>query len=326
MYQALGGIHVAWTQEMSETWLRYAAMNAELLTEPIDIVVVHDPQPLAIRSFVPDDRRTKWIMDCHLDVSSAQEDVWMLLRSHAERYDRAIFPSPGFVRPDISVPIDIVEPAIDPNSARNMPVPPEVVLTTLEHYGIDPDRPFVCQISPCDTESDLCGAVDAWDIARQTHPGLQLVMVLITTPHDSQSRGCYEDLARRTRDEPDAFVVAARETGNVELNVFQRAAAVVMQKGLRKGFGLWVSDALWKERPCVVAPAGGLTEQVIDGATGLVARTTEEFGQAISRLLSDPKLAAELGEQGRRHVKERFLITRYLRDYLKILNELHRTR
>ena len=324
MYQALGGIHVTWTKEMTDAWLRYAAMNADLLSEPFDVVIVHDPQPLAIRTFVPADHAAKWVMHSHLDLSSAQEEVWLLVRGHVERYDRAIFSSPKFTRSDISVPVDIIEPAIDPNSARNMPLPDEVVCSTLEHYGIDPQRPIVCQVSPCDGESDLIGAVEAWAAAAKHHPGLQLAIVLTTTPQDSQGRACYDDLARRTHDEPDAHVIAARETGNVELNVFQRAAAVVMQKGLRKGFGLWVSDALWKERPCVVAPVGGLVEQVTDGETGLIAASTDEFASAISRLLSDPALSAKLGENGRRHVRERFLITRYLRDYLLILNDLHR--
>jgi trehalose synthase len=126
-------------------------------------------------------------------------------------------------------------------------------------------------------------------------------------------------------EEPAAFIITpGNEIGNVELNVFQSAASVVMQKGLRKGYGMWISDALWKERPCVVAPEPGLQEQVIDGATGIVASGTEQFAGAVNRLLENPELARQLGENGRRHVAERFLITRYLRDYLNILNELHR--
>ncbi len=325
MYQALGGIFVPWTPDMTETWLSHAAMNAALLTEPFDVIIVHDPQPLAIRSFVPDSG-AKWLMDCHLDLSSAQADVWMLLRTHVEKYDRAIFSAPHFARGDISLPTHIVAPAIDPNSARNMPLPDNLVRTVLEQYGIDPDRPMVCQISPCDTASDLCGAVDAWAMVRDRHPELQLAMVLTTEPLDPSGRACYDQLAERCRDEPGAYVVSVgSELGNVELNVFQRAAAVIMQKGLRKGFGIWVSDALWKERPCVVAPAGGLTEQVIDGVTGLTATTTEEFAAAIERLLTDRETARKLGENGRRHVADHFLITRYLKDYLQILNELHRT-
>jgi trehalose synthase len=285
---------------------------------------VHDPQPLAIRSFVPDDT-AKWVMDCHLDLTSAQTDVWMLLRTHVEKFDRAIFGSPNFVRGDMPVETRIVTPAIDPTNARNMPVPESVMRDVLVQYGIDPDRPMICQISPCDVASDLCGAVDAWEIVHRTHKDLQLVVVLTTEPKDPSEQACYEQLADRCRDEPDIKIVPVGTVlGNVEFNVLQRAASIVIQRGLRKGFGLWVSDALWKERPCVVAPAAGLTEQVLDGETGLVATTTEEFAAAIERLLSDEALARKLGENGRRHVADHFLITRYLRDYLQILSELHR--
>lgn len=325
MYYALGGIYAHWTQDMTDAWHRYAAMNADLLTEPFDVIIVHDPQPLAIRSFAHTNHGAKWLMHSHLDLSSAQDDVWMLLRSHVEKYDAAIFSAGHFIRDDITIPTYVVEPAIDPKSARNMPLTDDVLRTVLEQYGIDRDRTMICQMSPCDAASDLVGAVDAWEIARRTQRELQLVMVLTTEPHDPQGRACYEELARRTAEEPAVFVLSTgSELGNVELNAFQTAASVVMQKGLRKGFGLWVSDALWKRRPCVVAPAGGLTEQVIDGETGLIARTTEEFGAATTRLLTEPDLARRLGDRGREYVKERFLITRYLKEYLQILNELHR--
>jgi trehalose synthase len=325
MYQALGGVAVQWTREMTDTWLHCARMNAELLTEPFDVIIVHDPQPLAMRSYVTTNADAKWVMHTHLDLSSAQDDVWMLLRAHVALYDAAIFDAPAFSRADIPAPVYIVPPAIDPNSARNMPLSDDVIRTVLSQYGIDPARPLLCHVSPCDAASDLCGVVDVWQKARARHPGLQLVFVLTTEPQDPHARACYDDLARRCREEPSAFVVSAgNEVGNVELNVFQRAASVVLQKGLRKGFGLWVSDALWKERPCVVAPAGGLAEQVIDGRTGIIANTTDEFAAAVSRLLDDPAAAADYGKSGHQHVAERFLITRYLRDYLRILDELHR--
>lgn len=325
MYQALGGIHTEWTHEMTERWQRYASMNADLLTEPFDTIIVHDPEPLAMRSYTKTNTDTTWIAHSHIDLSSAQEDVWMLLRPHIARYDTAIFPSPSFTRGDIRLKTYIVPPAIDPNSARNMPLQDEVVRSVLHQYGIDPDRPMIAQISPCDPTSDFCGVVDAWDSMRGKHPELQLVMVLTAEPQDPASRACYDELASRCLEEPSAFVIAAGgELGNVELNVFQTAASVVIQRGLRKGFGLWIADALWKRRPCVVAPAPGLLEQVVDGETGLVASTAEEFGAAIERLLNEPEQAARLGENGRRHVAKHFLITRYLRDYLQILNEVHR--
>ena len=324
MYQALGGTYVDWTQEMTDAWLRFASMNADLLTEPFDVVVVHDPQPAAIRSYVTSD--AKWVLHSHLDLSSAQENVWLSLRKHVESFDAAIFEAPDFARDDLTIPTHIVPPAIDPNSARNMPLPDDMIHTVLQRYGIDPAKPLVCQVSPCDAASDLVGAIDTVNDLRGRFPDLQLVIILTTEPQDPAGRACYEELARRSAPEDHVFMLPmVRDLGNVELNVFQRAASVIMQRGLRKGFGLWVSDALWKGRPVVVGAAPGLLEQVIDGGTGLVAKAPHEFGEGIARLLDDPALAHRLGENGRAHVAARFLITRYLRDYLQILDELHRS-
>ncbi|MEX2247178.1 MAG: glycosyltransferase [Dehalococcoidia bacterium] len=325
MYQALGGVYVPWTQDMTDRLLRHAKMNAALLTERFDVIIVHDPQPVPMRSSVRDND-ARWVMHSHLDLSSAQDDVWMMLRPHVEMYDAAVFESPDFARRDISVPVHIVPPAIDPNSPRNMPLAPEVMDTVLHRYGIDPEQPIICQICPCDVASDMNGALEAWKKLRERHPGTQLVFLLLTEPQDAAARACYEDLVRSSAEEAAVFVLnMGNEIGNVELNVFQRAADVIVQKGLRKGFGLWVSDALWKERPCVVGAAPGLVEQIVDGETGLVARTDEEFADAIARLLDHPGEARRLGAAGRRRVAERFLITRYLRDELNLLNELHRT-
>jgi len=324
MYQALGGVYVPWTHEMTETWLRYAEMNAELLTERFDVIIVHDPQPAALRSYAGG-AGAKWVMHSHLDLSSAQEDVWLALRSHIERYDAVIFESESFLRRDISPRTYIVPPAIDPNSPRNMALPDDVIRTVLERYGIDPAAPLVCQVTPCDVACDISGTVDAVVKARERHADLQVAIILTTEPADPPARACYDELARRAGEEGRIFVVShSYEVGNVEINVFQRAADVVLQKGLRKGFGMWMSDALWKERPCIVAPQAGLTAQVIDGKTGLVRETTQGFADGISELLENRELARQYGESGRRHVAERFLITRYLRDYLHILNDLHR--
>ena len=324
MYRALGGVHVPWTQEMSDAWVRYASMNAALLSEPFDVVIVHDPQPAGIRSFARDGNE-KWLMHSHMDLSSAQDDVWMLLRPHVQSFDGAVFESDTFMPAALSMRTWIVPPAIDPNSARNMPLPDDLVRTVLQRYGISPEKPMVVQVSPCDVASDLVGAVDAAAKVRERVPDLQVVMVLITEAQDGEARACYDDLARRCADDDLTFVVSGREVGSVEINVFQRAADVIIQKGLRKGFGLWVADALWKERAAVVSPRAGLLEQVIDGETGVVADSDEKFSASIGTLLEDRDLAARYGERGHAHVANRFLITRYLRDYLQILNQLHRS-
>jgi trehalose synthase len=206
-----------------------------------------------------------------------------------------------------------------------MPLPDDLVHSVLTQYGLDPARPMILQVSPCDAACDLVGVYEAWKVVQQSRPEVQLLMVLFTEPADDASQGCYDELVSRAQSDPDAFIVTpGNEIGNVELNVFQTAASVVMQKGLRKGYGMWISDALWKRRPCVVASEPGLQEQVIDGHSGSVATGTPAFAAAILRILSDARLAAKFGENGRQHVAERFLITRYLRDYLKVLADLQR--
>lgn len=326
MYQALGGGgYVVWTKEMTDTWLRYAELNASLLTDPFDVIVMHDLQPSAIRSFVGESD-AKWVMHSHLDLSSAQEDVWLVVREHVEKYDAAIFEVESFVREDITVPAHIVPPAIDPNGPRNMPLPEDVIRTVLERYGIDPDAPLICQVSPCEPASDMAGVIDAHLELRERFPNLQLAIILTTEPHDPPARACYDDLARRSASEPSIFILSmGNDVGNVELNVFQRAASVVVQKGLRKGFGLWVSDALWKERPVVVMPAGGLEQQVVDGQTGLVARSADAFTESIATLLENREMAQRFGRNGKRRVADHFLMTRYLKDYVQILHGLHRS-
>jgi trehalose synthase len=326
MYMALGGRQATWSREMAELWQRYNAMNADLLTEDFDVVVVHDPQPAGIRSFVDERRRaaTRWVIHCHLDISSAREDVWLLLRQHIEPYDAIIFEAESFAPGDVRARgIEVIRPAIDPAGPRNMELSPEAVAGMTERYGIDAARPLLCQLSPLDESCDPMGAIDVYDLAREAVPDLQLLLVATVVPEEPLARASFDEVARKAMDYSGVFVLSGlNEVGNVEMNAFQRAADVILQKDLRRGFGLWVSDALWKERPVVAAPRTGLLEQVIDGETGFLAEGTEDFSRRVVALLQDRTLAARLGAGGHRHVRENLLITRYLSDYLRLLGRL----
>jgi trehalose synthase len=326
MYMALGGRQATWSREMADVWQRYNAMNADLLTEDFDVVVVHDPQPAGIRSFVDERRRaaTRWVMHCHLDISSAREDVWLVLRQHVEPYDAIIFEAESFAPSDVRAHgIEVIRPAIDPAGPRNMDLSPEAVAAMTERYGIDAARPLLCQLSPLDESCDPMGAIDVYDLAREAVPDLQLLLVATVVPEEPLARASFDEVARRAMDYSAVFVLSGlNEVGNVEMNAFQRAADVILQKDLRRGFGLWVSDALWKERPVVAAPRTGLLEQVIDGETGFLAESTEDFSRRVVTLLQDRSLAARLGAGGHRHVRENLLITRYLSDYLRLLGRL----
>ena len=326
LYRALAGAGAAWSPEMVEVWLRYSAMNAELLNESFDVIVVHDPQPAAIRSFVSEATRagSRWVLHSHLDLSSAEANAWALLRSHIEPYDAIVFESDAFVHPELrSVPVTIIRPAIDPLGPRNMELSPEAIQTILHRYSIDPERPLLCQMSPCDPGSDLLGVIDVHDRVRGQVPGLQLALIAAIPPEDLPSIAYFDETVRKSMEYSDVHIVrGVSEVGNVEANAFQRAADVVIQKGLRKGFGLWVSDAQWKRRPVVTAAAGGLAQQVLDGETGFLAGDTEAFAERVARLLHDPELARRLGEAARRHVAEHFLLPRFLADELRLLTDL----
>ncbi len=322
MYQALGGNSVDWTPEMTDIWLRYNQMNANLLARAYDVVIIHDPQPAAMRTFVGEGEGAgaKWVLHSHLNLVGAQRDVWLLLRNHINQFDHVVFQTPSFAPVDIQVPVTIIRPGIDPLGPRNMELPADTLDSILRHNGLDPDRPVVCQIAPCDPASDFLGAIDACLEVWDDVPGIQLALIALTGPGDPAAHAYYDQVAARVSSLRDVHLLTGlSEIGNVEMNAFQRASRVIMQKGLRRGFGIWVADALWKARPVVVAPEPGLDEQVLDGRTGLHARSTDEFAHALRRLLLDPEEAAALADSGREHVRRHFLITRYVKDVLSLL-------
>ncbi|MDZ4278433.1 MAG: glycosyl transferase family 1, partial [Dehalococcoidia bacterium] len=176
LYRALAGSEQEWSPETGDVWQRYSAMNAELLTEPFDVIIVHDPQPAAIRSFVSEAHRreTRWVLHSHLDLSSAHAEPWALLKSHIDSYDAIVFDADAFLHPGLrDRPVAIIRPAIDPLGPRNMELEPEAIHPILERYGVDPARPLLCQMSPCDPGSDMQGAIDVHDRVRRHVPGLQ---------------------------------------------------------------------------------------------------------------------------------------------------------
>ena len=326
LYRALAGIEADWSPELGDVWLRYSAMNAELLKEPYDIIIVHDPQPAAIRSFASTTAHghPRWVFHSHLDLSSAEPEAWSLLRGHIDAFDALVFDTESFVHRDLNtVPVTIIRPAIDPLGPRNMDLAPDEMRPILLRYGIDPARPLLCQMSPCDAGSDMLGVIDVHDQVRRKAPGLQLALIAATPPEDRASIAYFDQTVRKSMEFSDVHILrGVSEVGNVEVNAFQRAADVVIQKGLRKGFGIWISDALWKERPVVTARAGGLAQQVLDGETGFLADSTEQFAERVAQLLEDPLLARRLGSAGHQHVAEQFLITRYVADELRLLSRL----
>jgi trehalose synthase len=301
-------------------------MNAEMLTDPYDVVIVHDPQPAALYSFLPDvvRGRTKWVLHSHLDLSSADDAAWQLVRPYLDGYDAIVFDDSAFVHPSLgAMPVTIIRPAIDPLGPRNMGLSEDAVRTILERYGIDYRLPLLSQFSPCDPASDMLGVIDMHARLRARVPDLQLALIATSPPEDDAGAEYLDRVARAAHEHPDIRILRGQsELGNVELNAVQRASDVVVQKGLRRGYGIWIADALWKERPVVAARTDALQRQVLDGQTGLLAGDDDGFTESVGRLLTDRELAHRLGQTGRRHVMDHYLITRFIEDELRLLTDL----
>ncbi len=327
MHNSLQGMFYDWTPATREIWLNYNRLNAEMFDDSFDFVVIHDPQPAAVLSFL-DERQGShhgaWVWRCHIDLTDAQAETWDFLRPHVERYDGAIFTMQKYVKDDLHGPrIHIVPPAIDPLSPKNVDLTTEVVNEILHRYGVDPQRPMITQISRFDPWKDPLGVVDVYRRLKAIFTDLQLVMIASMASDDPEGWAWYERIVRRAGEDYDIHVLSnLNGVGNIEVNAFQRAARVVIQKSTREGFGLVVSEALWKGRPVVAGNVGGIPLQIVDGQSGFLVTSTEECVEKVGWLLGHPKEASEMGARGVEHVRDRFLTTRYLRDYLRIFREL----
>jgi trehalose synthase len=331
MHNSLQGMYIDWSADMFDIWRRYNALNAELFDEQYDFVVMHDPQPAAMRHLLRQRNENhahgKWVWRCHIDLTNAQPAVWDFLRPYVEEHDAAIFTMRDYVKEDLRVPhIALVPPSIDPLSPKNTEMSPESVAEIVREYKVDPNRPMILQVSRFDPWKDPLGVIDVYRMVKQSIPELQLVMVASMASDDPEGWSYYERTARRAGEDYDVHLLSnLNGVGNIEVNAFQRAAEVVIQKSIREGFGLVVSEALWKGKPVVAGNVGGIPLQIVNGKMGYLINSTDECAERVFYLLRHPDEATEMGALGREHVRENFLTTRNLRDYLKLFNEVSAT-
>ncbi len=327
MHNSLQGMVLQWTPAMFDIWRRYNQKNADKFDEDFDFVVMHDPQVAAIRQMVEARRgpvRGKWAWRCHIDLTDAQVEVWEFLRPYVEIYDAAIYTLQSYVKEDLKGPkIYIIPPAIDPLSPKNVSIPESAIQEVLRRYGVDPKRPMVAQISRFDPWKDPLGVIDAYRIVKEKVPELQLVMVASMAHDDPEGWAYYERTLRRAGEDYDVHTLTNLQgVGNAEVNAFQRAAIAIIQKSLREGFGLSVTEGLWKGRPLVAGAVGGILLQIQDGVSGFLINSTQECADRLLYLVQNPDVADRMGAAGKEQVRKHFLITRNLRDYLQMFNEL----
>ena len=310
-------------QGSPEWFERFVAVNDEnrkRMDWDDDLVVIHDPQPLPL-VLAREGRNSHWIWRCHIDLSRPNIEVWNFLRPFVEKFDAGLFSAPAFTQ-SLPIPQYLFYPAIDPLSDKNRELPAEYVQQVVERFGIDSKRPILTQISRFDRLKDPVGVIQAYRSVRK-YFDCQLVLAGGGADDDPEGAKVLGEVEEASNADPDIHILNLPPWSHLEINALQRASTVVIQKSLREGFGLTVSEALLKKKPVVASAVGGIPVQVIHKVTGLLTHSVEGTAYQIRFLLSNPEFARQLGENGREHVKENFLLTHNLRRYLLLFLNLH---
>lgn len=297
--------------------------NAEKLRDSLenaDIVFIHDPQPAPLLDLCPG-RKGKWIWRCHIDVSRPFRPVWKYLQNFIINYDASIFSLAAFAQPLPHVEY-LIPPSIDPLSEKNIDLDHEEILSLIESFKIDPKRPMMLQVSRFDIFKDPVGVIQAYRLAKKSIPSLQLVLAGGEATDDPESRTVLEEVNTAANSDEDIHILLLPSDAHRTINALQRSADIVLQKSTREGFGLTVTEAMWKGKPVIGGDTGGIRIQVVNHQTGFLVNTPEGAALRIRYLLLHKELIVNMGEKARKFVKENFLLTRHLREYLTLMVSL----
>ncbi|MCJ7657358.1 MAG: glycosyltransferase [Candidatus Atribacteria bacterium] len=323
IHNGLQGMDVPFTKVMKEIFLKNNQLNEKLFEGEYDFVVIHDPQPVAILNYRKK-KIGKWIWKLHIDPTQAQEKIWQFIKPFIKRYDSNIFILKEYVKDDLKLKnIAIIPPAIDPLSPKNMDLGHEEIENIVTKYKIDLNRPIITQVSRFDPWKDPLGVIDMYRLVKREVRDVQLVLIASMANDDPEGWEYYEKTARHAGEDYDIHLLSnLNGVGNLEVNAFQRASDVIIQKSLREGFGLVITEALWKGKPVVAANVGGIPLQVDNRRTGFLVGNISECAERVIHLLEDSEIANKMGASGKEYVRKNFLITRLLKDYLNLFNNL----
>lgn len=318
MHNALQGDPVDLPTRLLEIYEETNRKNAGELAEVLcqaDVVFIHDPQPAPLLQLLDDRREGTWIWRCHIDLSHPHRPVWRYLRDFLEPYDASIFSLAAYAR-QLPHPQYLIPPSIDPLSDKNVELPREELEAVREEYGLDPDRPLLVQISRFDRFKDPVGVVRAYRLAKRFNPDIQLVLAGGSATDDPEGAEVLEEVELAAGDDPDIHVLQLPPDAHRTINALQRLADIVIQKSVREGFGLTVTEGMWKGKPVIGGNAGGIRLQISDYNTGFLVSSPEGCALRIRHLLEDPDRLEKIARRAKEFVRENFLLTRLLREHL----------
>jgi trehalose synthase len=301
------------TQQARDIFLMHNEQNRQRIQFSEDVVVIHDPQPCALIQARQESPR-RWVWRCHIDLSNPNPQVWGFLWPFIEQYDAAIFSSQSFTR-QLSIPQYLFYPCIDPLSEKNKDIEDSFVQRVCDEFGIDRSRPIVTQVSRFDRAKDPVGVVQAFKQARK-YVDCQLVLAGGGASDDPEGAAVLKEVREAAGEDPDIIILDLPPWCALEINALQRASTLVVQKSIREGFGLTVTEALWKAKPTIAGAVGGIPNQIIHKLTGVLVHSVEGCAYQMRYLLTHPDFAQQLGQNGREHVKENFLMTTNVRRWL----------
>lgn len=316
-HNALHGRPDGLSQSDFDIFMETSCKNIEEVNIYGDIIFVHDPQPIAL---VKKKATNKWIWRCHVDVSNPDQQVWGFLHDFVAQYDSAVFSAPAFAQ---KLPIRqfLISPSIDPLSDKNKELPQEEIDTVLAKYNIITNKPIITQISRFDRLKDPLGVIEAFLLVKK-YIDCQLILAGGTATDDPEGLAVFEEVQEKAKQDPDIHILLLPQS-DIEVNALQRVSTVIMQKSIREGFGLTVAEGLWKAKPVVASNVGGIPLQIKHKYSGLLCHSIDGAAFALKQLLNSPDYARKLGANGREHIRNNFLLTRHLRDYMLVFLSLY---
>lgn len=324
LHNSLQGAEETLSDEQWQIFDEINAINAEGLQGEWDTVIVHDPQPIGLRRGANEKGRN-WIWRCHIDLSEPNPAPIARLLPMIEEYDATVWHMPSYVPADVAAKdgVRIIPPAIDPLSPKNMAFSPDDAAFVARQFGIDVDRPLLTQVSRFDPWKDPMGVIDAYRIVHEQVPEVQLALVGSMATDDPEGWEFFQHTFEYADGDDDIKILNnLNNVGAIEVNAFQSQSDVCMQKSIREGFGLTVTEALWKGRPTIGGNVGGIPLQIVDGESGYLVDSAEQCAQRCLEILADPELGKRLGRAGKEHARREFLSPRLLRDWVELLAEL----